>query len=491
MRGLSAAASVAITGLPRGGITAEFERFLSETPAAGILLFRRDFGIIGRLPELVQRLRGLAAPHSLLVCMDEEGGLVSQLAPDLPVPPAARVLGRASDETEVASLGAYTGRCLRALGVDVDFAPVLDVDSEPVNPVIGPRAFSADVDAVCRLGLANARGLLSGGVIPCAKHFPGHGDTRLDSHLVLPRCPAPRELLAERDLAPFRAVVAAQIPLVMVSHVHYPAIDPEETPATLSPAVVTGLLRGELGYRGAVVTDAMEMHAVALRYAPERAARLALEAGCDLLLYGAFTPELQAALAHIAASLEAGDEALTRRVKEARARIETLRGRCGTGRPEIPAAPPVDLVALCRRALRWVGGPPRPSAPPAGAGPRWLVVEPRWAAGPSLAELLREVGWQVSSRPWEEVGGTGQAEADLAGSDRVLAALARRTPPTAAEAARLGEFVAARPSWVGALGQDAFLADLPGAAGRLSACDPGEPMRRAVAAALAEAAAGV
>jgi hypothetical protein len=118
-------------------------------------------------------------------------------------------------------------------------------------------------------------------------------------------------------------------------------------------------------------------------------------------------------------------------------------------------------------------------------------VEPRWAAGPSLAELLREVGWQVSSRPWEEVGGTGQAEADLAGSDRVLAALARRTPPTAAEAARLGEFVAARPSWVVALGQDAFLADLPGAAGRLSACDPGEAMRRAVAAALTEAAAGV
>ena len=508
MRGLSAAASVTITGLPRGGITAGFERFLSETPPAGILLFRRDFGIIGRLPELVQRLRALAAPRPLLVCLDEEGGLVSQLTPDLPVPPGARVLGRAAGAAEVEALGEYSGRCLRALGVDVDFAPVLDVDAEPVNPVIGPRAYAADAETVARLGLAAARGLAAAGVVACAKHFPGHGDTRLDSHLVLPRCPAPRELLTRRDLAPFRAAVAAGVPMVMAAHVHYPALDADETPATLSPAAVTGLLRGELGYGGVVITDAMEMHAVARRYAPEQAARLALEAGCDLLLYGAFTPEFQSALGGLGAALEAGDEALAARVAAARARVAALRARAeqtvagaGAAPPGLPASPPLDLIGLCRRSLRWIGS--RPSPPPPHA--HWLVVEPRWGDGPSLTELLRAAGWRAADQVWEAAGAPRGAEAApaaevaaavsaieaaAAGADRVLVVLARRTPPPPEDQALLERLAAARPTWFVALAQDAFLAGLPGAAARLSACDPREPMRRAVAAALVEAARG-
>jgi beta-N-acetylhexosaminidase len=483
----AAVASLVVTGLPAEGITAEFERFLADTPPAGVLLFRRNFGAADRLPSLVARLRALAAPRPLLVCVDEEGGLVSQLAPDLPVPPTARVLGRGARPEEVEALGAYTGRCLRALGVDVDFAPVLDVDAEPANPVIGPRAFADRPEEVARLGLAFARGLAAAGVLACAKHFPGHGDTRLDSHLALPRSTASPAVLRERDLVPFRAAFGAGVPLVMVSHVHYPALDAQEIPATLSRRASTALLRGELGFRGVAFTDAMEMKAVAARYAPGQAARAALEAGCDVLLYGAFTAELQEALARVATEAADPDGALATRIEEAAARVRSLWSllyALQPGSPELPAVPPLDLVALCRRALRWVGAPP--AVRPAAGGPsrpRWLAVEPRWPAGPALADLLRAEGWQVEGRTWEEA-----AAADLGGFDQVLLVLARRTPPSEVEAALLARACRARPTWVVALAQDAFLADCPGAAARLSACDPGEPMRRAVADCLEETA---
>src|SRR6185369_12537579 len=163
------AARLFVTGLAPGGVglTPEFERLLRETPPAGVLLFRRDFRELTALPALVQRMRALAAPAPLLVCVDEEGGFVSQVAPDVPVPPSARVLGRGATARQVESLGEFTGRVLRAHGVDVDFAPVFDVDAEPTNPVIGPRAFGSDPATVSRLGLAFARGLTTGGVVPC------------------------------------------------------------------------------------------------------------------------------------------------------------------------------------------------------------------------------------------------------------------------------------------------------------------------------------
>src|SRR5215471_4401869 len=276
------AARLFVTGLAPGGVglTPEFERLLRDSPPAGVLLFRRDYRELPALPALVQKLRALAAPAPLLVCVDEEGGFVSQVAPDVPVPPSARVLGRGATARQVESLGEYTGRVLNAHGVDVDFAPVFDVDAEAANPVIGPRAFGSDPATVSRLAVAFARGLQTGGVLSCAKHFPGHGDTRSDSHLELPRESDSRERLETRDFPPFRAAVAERVPLVMISHVHYAAFDETPTPATLSPRLSRTLLHESFGFQGVAVTDAMEMKAVASGYGPGEAAWAALLAGC-------------------------------------------------------------------------------------------------------------------------------------------------------------------------------------------------------------------
>src|SRR5262245_7896609 len=470
------AARLFVTGIPPGGITPEFERLLRETPLAGVLLFRRDFATLAALPALVRRLRTLASPAPILVCVDEEGGFVSQVAPDVPVPPTARVLGRAGTARQVEALGEHTGRVLRAHGVDVDFAPVFDVDAEPVNPVIGPRAFGPDPALVTRLGVAFARGLAAGGVLSSAKHFPGHGSTRVDSHLVLPRCEDARDVLEARDFPPFHAAVAERLPLMMVSHVHYTAFDEAQTPATLSPRVAGSLLRQHFGFEGVCVTDAMEMKAVSQAIGAGEAAVRALEAGCDLLLYGAWTPETEEALAAVTERLESGASA--QHVARAERRIERLfMLRDEVHAQAVPAGDlaqsPVDLVALCGRALRREGDP---AALRVRAGrARWLVVEPEWNGGPGLGALLTQRGWTVESVRWQHAGPA------IDKFEHVMLAHARRVAPTAEEMDLLRRAAARPVAVLAAFGQDAFLGEHPAAALRISACDPGEPMRRAVA----------
>jgi beta-N-acetylhexosaminidase len=177
---------------------------------------------------------------------------------------------------EVERISATVGTWLAAMGVDVNFAPVLDVDSEPVNPVIGPRSYGGDALRVAELGAAALRGFREGGILACAKHFPGHGATTVDSHLTLPTCDVPLSVLEERELVPFREALQLA-PLVMTAHVLYPALD-ADWPATLSPAIVGGWLRGKLNTRGVVVTDAMEMAGVADSVAPGQAPLQALAA---------------------------------------------------------------------------------------------------------------------------------------------------------------------------------------------------------------------
>jgi beta-N-acetylhexosaminidase len=211
-------AAVTMVGLPPEGLTPAFRKAFAARPFAGVLLFRRHFPSLDRLPALVEELRRLAAPRTILVAMDEEGGFVSQLAPELPVPPSARVLGRAASETEVERIGATVGGWLSAAGIDVNFAPVLDIDVESRNPVIGPRSFGKDPRLVARHGAAMLRGLREGGILACSKHFPGHGDTIVDSHLALPACEADLVTLESRELVPFRETLALA-PLVMTAHV--------------------------------------------------------------------------------------------------------------------------------------------------------------------------------------------------------------------------------------------------------------------------------
>jgi len=193
-------------------------------------------------------------------------------------------LGVAGDESLTRRVARQIGRMVAAAGVTLDYAPVLDVNADPRNPVIGVRSFGSDPEAVGRHGAAWIEGLQSAGVAACAKHFPGHGDTVTDSHLALPAVRASREVIERRDLPPFRAAIAAGVRAVMCGHLLVPAVD--VLPATLSREVVTGLLREELGFGGLVVTDAIEMRAVAALYAPGEIAVRALAAGADAICVG-------------------------------------------------------------------------------------------------------------------------------------------------------------------------------------------------------------
>jgi beta-N-acetylhexosaminidase len=259
-----------------------------------VILFARNVADPEQVAELVRELQEIArdAGHDLplFVAVDQEGGRVARLKAPWTVWPPLRAVGRLGSEDHARRLGQALAIELRACGIRWDLAPVVDVDTNPNNPVIGDRAFGEDPDLVGRLGAALIEGLQETGVAACAKHFPGHGDTELDSHLDLPVVVHPRSRLEDVEMRPFRAAVAAGAASIMTAHVLYPELD-ERLPATLSPNIV-GLLREGLKYEGVIVSDDLEMKAVAKRWRAGEAAVLAAEAGCDLIAVSK-TPDAQ------------------------------------------------------------------------------------------------------------------------------------------------------------------------------------------------------
>ncbi|KAB8180114.1 glycoside hydrolase family 3 protein [Microbispora catharanthi] len=249
----------------------------------GVVLFARNVAGLDRTAALVAELR--RERPDVVVAVDEEGGAVTRLeAATGSSWPGNLALGVAGDESLTRRVARQIGRMVAAAGVTLDYAPVVDVNADPRNPVIGVRSFGSDPEEVGRHGAAWIEGLQSAGVAACAKHFPGHGDTVTDSHLALPAVRASREVIERRDLPPFRAAIAAGVRAVMCGHLLVPAVD--ALPATLSRAVLTGLLREELGFDGLVVTDAIEMRAVAALHEPGEIAVRALAAGADAICVG-------------------------------------------------------------------------------------------------------------------------------------------------------------------------------------------------------------
>jgi beta-N-acetylhexosaminidase len=309
---------------------AELAARLGRGEAGAVILFRRNLRAaapdITDVDALIELNRALhAAAPSLLICVDQEGGTVQRVRePATPWPPMLRHDDLANDDEATAEeVGHAVGVELAALGFDVDFAPVLDVHTNPGNPIIGERAFGRDADAVARRGLAFARGLATAGVIGCGKHFPGHGDTILDSHLALPRIDHDLARLEQIELAPFARAAAAGLPMIMTAHVVFAAID-AAVPATLSRAAITGVLRERLGYRGVVVSDDLDMKAIADHFGIADAAVAAVRAGCDaLLLCRESEHQLQAAAALVDAG--AADGATRARIAEAAGRIRALK----------------------------------------------------------------------------------------------------------------------------------------------------------------------
>jgi beta-N-acetylhexosaminidase len=306
----------------------------------GVILFSRNVEAPEQVAALVAELKRVAG-RPLLVAIDQGGGRVARLraAQGFTELPPMRAVGETGDAGLAREVGALLGRELRAVGIDQDYAPVVDVDTNPANPVIGDRSFSRDPDAVGRLGAALAQGLQAEGVAACAKHFPGHGDTSQDSHHDLPRLPHPLGRLRDVELRPFRALARAGVASVMTAHVVFDALDPRR-PATLSPEVMR-LLRDEVGYDGCAVSDDLEMKAVAEHFPLEEAAPGAIAAGVDALL-----------VCHRADVQHRAIDLVRRAVEEGRIPVERLaEARRRVGALLRFAGPPPD-PALARARLR-------------------------------------------------------------------------------------------------------------------------------------------
>lgn len=324
------AGQVLVVGFPAGPLPQSLAELAGQGALGGFILFRRNL----TLENVQLPLAEIAAQHAALIAacprelppviaIDQEGGRVARLkAPVLELPPM-RVLGALGDEAVTFAAGRILGAQLKALGVSLDFAPVLDVDSNPENPVIGDRSFSADPEVVARHGAAFARGLESSGIAACGKHFPGHGDTELDSHLALPRVAHPRERLDACELVPFQRAHAA-CPSIMTAHVVFDAIDGTR-PATLAPEAIA-VLRERFGYQGVIVSDDLEMRAIADHYGVGDAACGAIGSGCDMVLVCS-KPELTLQAHRALVQRAERDGAFRARLGEAAARCRALRDR--------------------------------------------------------------------------------------------------------------------------------------------------------------------
>ena len=330
------AGQVVMVGFDGSEAPVELRALAREWDLGGVVLFKRNVEAPEQVAELAFEVGGLARETPLWVGIDQEGGRVARLREPFTEWPAMAHLGRHGGDDLADRFARALAAELSAVGVNLDFAPVLDLHNEAADPVIGDRALSSDAGTAGRLGAAIVRGLQAGGVAACAKHFPGHGDARVDSHRELPVVEHGPERLRAHEMAPFRAAAAADAAAVMTAHVVYPALD-EERPATLSRTVVDGILRRECGHRGLVLTDDLEMGAITADRSVERAAVEALAAGCDALLVCGPSVERHASVIEaIIHAVETGDLDV-RRVEEARARQQRVKAAHLAGdRPRRP-----------------------------------------------------------------------------------------------------------------------------------------------------------
>ncbi len=329
----STCGQLVVGGFPGTSLPSSFARPLREGRRGGAILFKPNLeGGVSQVAALTRGIHSCAPGLAPLVGIDQEGGRVARLkAPLLQVPPM-RTVASWGDLALAERVARAVGAELGALGFTIDFAPVLDVNTCTDNPVIGDRAFGDDPAVCAGFGAAWIRGLQGCGILACGKHFPGHGDTSKDSHVDLPVVNQPLERIARVELAPFRAAVDAGVAAMMTAHVVYPALDPEH-PATLSSLVCTDL-RKRIGFSGLLVSDDLEMQAIAARLPIEQAAVMAVAAGCDCIL--------------ICWSVEKQDLAVEALVHEAersgafRARCEEACGRMLEARRRVTARPLAD-----------------------------------------------------------------------------------------------------------------------------------------------------
>ncbi|MFJ7236767.1 glycoside hydrolase family 3 protein [Streptomyces olivaceus] len=419
---------------------------------ASVALFGRNVTSPEQVAALTAQLR--AEREDVLVAIDEEGGDVTRLEVRTGSSfPGNHALGAVDDVGLTREVAAALGRRLADSGVNFNWAPSADVNSNPDNPVIGVRAFGADTDLVARHTAAYVTGMQSAGVATCTKHFPGHGDTGIDSHHAVPLIDVDADVLAARDLVPFRAAVAAGSRAVMSAHILVPALDPDR-PATLSRRILTELLRGELGYDGLIVTDGIEMRAIAGTYGIERGTALAIAAGADAICVGGGLSDedtvrrLSDALVEAVRSGELPEERLADAAERVRSLSRWTTANRPGARPEDTADGDVGLRAA-RRALRVTAAEdftPLTGAPYVAAFTPVANIavgdETPWGVAAELGRLLP--GTETGSFSGPDAG----AEALAAADGRRVVAVVRDEHRHPWMAAALDTLLAARPDTV-------------------------------------------
>lgn len=272
-----------VAGFDGASIPTELRSLARDVGLGGVILFSRNVESPEQVAELACEAQTLTADVPLWVSVDQEGGRVARLTEPFTRWPPMCSLGRSDDLALAQRFARALAAELRAVGVTLDYAPVLDIHTNPLNPVIGDRALSDRAEQVARLGAEIVTALQQAGVAACGKHFPGHGDTQTDSHLELPDVSHAPDRLRAVELEPFRAAISRGVAVIMTAHVLYPALD-AEVPATLSRRIVTDLLRDELRFEGLIATDDMEMGAITKQAPVETATVAAVAAGCDMVL---------------------------------------------------------------------------------------------------------------------------------------------------------------------------------------------------------------
>jgi beta-N-acetylhexosaminidase len=332
-----------IAGFDGQQISPELRSLAKEFSLGGVILFARNVGDPEQVAELAFDAARLVPDLPVWVSVDQEGGRVARLKAPFTEWPPMSTLGRSGDVGLAQRFARALAAELRSVGITLDYAPVLDIHTNSKNPVIGDRALAEKAEEVARLGGAIVRALQAEGIAACGKHFPGHGDTSTDSHLELPLVEHPPDRLRRVEFVPFRAAIEAGVATIMTAHVLVPSLD-ERRPASLSRRIVFDLLREELDYRGVILSDDLEMKAIAAQYPVDSAAVLAIEAGCDGVLICSGDHDLQAAAL----------EALVHAVEDERlplARVEDALARQRRAKERF-LAQPVASRPLDGRALR-------------------------------------------------------------------------------------------------------------------------------------------
>lgn len=332
------AAQTVVAGLSGTYVDEEFQS-LAERGLGGAILFSENITDSEQLVELTNEIKASAADIPILIAMDEEGGSVTRLPDDVLSMPSAYTLASSGDTDYCELAGQNLGSQIQAFGLSTGFSPVLDIWSNPDNTVIGTRSFGTTADDVCTYGIAMLQGIMSTGTIAVAKHFPGHGDTDVDSHYGLPIVTKTKAELEEMEFLPFKEAIANDIPGIMAAHILCSEIDDEE-PASLSKTMITDILKGELGFNGVVFTDDLTMGAIAEKYTPDVAAVKALNAGCDMLLVCFEYENADNTINAIIDAVNSG-ELSEERLDDAVLRILTMKSRYNIGNEQLPV-PDID-----------------------------------------------------------------------------------------------------------------------------------------------------